>query len=445
VDVVTSSEAAVAVRCTSATDPTDVHLLEDTGGTVHSFQLGGLLLEDHYDCLAAATCPQAASGPLEFSIDTEAGPAEVGPVDIQTDPLLGMTGAYTLFNLEPCGGDFDWLHIVDPKGRTRWWHAMQKWPNMGLEVRHQGSGLIVWGGGDSNLGRPRQVDLFAGEIYDSAEVLTDWASTVFTHDGKQLEDGRILTLETQPNTFGGSGFTGFAVRLFDPLTGLMSWEYDSQTAVDAGELSAGTAVGDVFHANWADVVVENGVDKLYVSLCFSFQVLKIDPVAGTIEWIFGPNDGDFALQDPAGVPLPDDDLPQCQHGLEVDGDKILMYDNGWFRYESRVTEYQLDTTTMTATRLWTWTDGWYLCCMGDIDYLDNGRVLLTKARYGCGSSTEILEIDPVTGEVPSLVTMRPSDAGYRAERLDGCELFANTAFCPELAARAAELDAVFAP
>jgi Arylsulfotransferase (ASST) len=444
IEVTTSVEAAVGIQCTSVADPTDIHLLEDAGGTTeHVFDLGGLLVDDHYDCLAAAICPRSYDDPVAFGFDVDPSPSELVPVTVEINPVLGMTGAYTMFNLEVCGGDWDWIHLVDPEGRTRWWHAIEPAPNMGLEVRHQGDGIITWGGGYTSVGRPRRVDVFDGEIYDSAVALADYGSTIFHHDGKELEDGRIMTLETETTNYEGSSFEGFAVRLHDPVTETVSWEYTSQTAVDAGELSAGTAVGDVWHANWADVVVEGGVDKLYLSLCYYYQVLKIDPVSGSIEWTFGPG-GDFALQDLNGNPLPDVEFSSCQHGLEVSGNRLLIYDNGWSRYESRIAEYELDTTTMTATLLWTWTDGWYICCLGDADYLDNGRVLLEQASFGCGGNgTKVIEIDPATGQVASKIFLRPSDASYRAERLDGCELFDNAAYCPDVATRVTELAPVF--
>jgi Arylsulfotransferase (ASST) len=442
IEVATSADAAVAVRCTSQLDPTDVHLVEDGGGTEHVFDLGGLLADDTYDCVAVATCPYSAA-PLAFSFQTRGRPNELVDVEVRTDADLGMTGAYTLFNAEVCGGTYDWLEMVDPEGRLRWWHRLDNAGNMGLEVRHQGDGVIAWGGGYSTYGRPRLVDVFDGEFYDSAGALADYGATYFHHDGKQLEDGRILTLEADTDVWEGSAFEGFALRLHDPVTATVDWEYTSQTAIDAGELSPGGAYGDVWHANWADVEVEDGQDRLYISLCYYYQILKVDPISGSIEWTFGPG-GDFTLVDTDGNVLPDVEFSSCQHGLEVEGNRLLVYDNGWSRYQSRIAEYELDTTTMTATLLWTWTDGWYTCCLGDADYLDSGRVLLSQASFGCGSTpTKIIEIVPETGEVASTVTLRRTDASYRAERLDGCELFANAAYCPAVAARAAELEPLF--
>lgn len=442
IDVQTSIDGAVAVRCVSASDPSDVHLVEDARGTQHTFDLGGLLVSDHYTCTAAAVCPQASAS-RSFEIDTGPAPDELVPVEVSTDPGLGMTGAYTLFNLEVCGGKYDWLHVVDPRGRTRWWHPMPLVNDLGVEARYTADKRFVWGGGFTKLGRAREVDVFAGEVYDSATTLTDYESTVFHHDAKQLADGRLMTLETETNWKDGVSFEGFAVRVHDPVGKTLSWEYSSQAAVDEGTLTPGDRSGDVWHANWADVIVEDGVDKLYVSLCDISTVVKIDPLAGRVEWKLG-KDGDFTLLDPLGSALPGTEFSSCQHGLEVEGNRILFYDNGWVRHVSRVAEYEIDTTAMTATLLWTWTDGWYMCCLGDVDWLPSRRVLVNQARLGCGSvPTTIVEVVPETGQVASTMTLRATDSSYRAERIDGCALFANAATCPAIATRLDELAPVF--
>jgi Arylsulfotransferase (ASST) len=438
-----TQEGAVAVRCTSQGDPTDVHLVEGDGSAEHRFLLGGLLTDDRYDCVAAAVCPQSDDPTVTFAVDTGPAPDELVPVDVDVDPALGMTGAWTLFNLEVCGGASDWLHLVDPQGRTRWWQAMPLAGDLGVEARYAGAGRFVYGGGYTRLGRARAVDLFAGEVYDSAATLVDYESTVFHHDAKQLADGRVMTLESQDNVYDGLVFEGFAVRVHDPATQTVSWEYDSQRAVDEGRLTPGDRRGDVWHANWADVLTTAGEDALYVSLCDTSNVVKIDPVAQQVEWIFGKG-GDFSLVGADGAPLPNAEFPSCQHGLEVAGDKLLVYDNGWVRNESRVAEYRLDEETRTATLLWTWTDGWYMCCLGDVDYLPRGRVLVNQARFGCGAvPTRIREIVPETGEIASTVTLRATDSSYRAERIDGCTLFASAATCPWRAARVEELAPLF--
>jgi len=366
------------------------------------------------------------------------------------DPVLGMTGHYTMFNTKAggaCAYAGGFAQLVDPDGRPRFWHDLPE-VNVGVEVRLHSDGTFTFGGGLSPEGRPRILDIWDGETYAS-ESLADWPSSWFHHDGKRIADGRIVTLELHDTTVGGSVFEGFAVRAHDPVTGTTSWEYNSQQAVDAGELDYGSAAGDVWHANWVDVVVENGVDKVYLSLCYYGWILKIDPVAGHIEWILGSG-GDFSLVDAGGAPLDPFEFPQCEHGLEVSGNRVLVYDNGWYRGYTRASEYEVDPVSGVARLLWTWDDPeqpWYEGTLGDADYLDNGRILVDKAHPSCwegGGPNEIVEFDPLTGLVASRIEFADvDDSTYRAERLDGCEVFHNAKYCDTLADRLAELAPAF--
>jgi hypothetical protein len=173
-------------------------------------------------------------------------------------------------------------------------------------------------------------------------------------------------------------------------------------------------------------------------------------VSNEVKWVFGP-DGGFDLYDTAGNPLPDSEYTQCQHGLEMQGNRLLVYDNGWGRGYSRATEYELNPTERTATLLWTWTEPeWWEGSLGDVDYLDNGNVLITQAHPSCWAweypddKSAVVEINPETGEVPWRATFTStSDAIYRAELLDGCSVFHNTRHCDALAKRDASLDDLF--
>jgi hypothetical protein len=447
VQVETAGDVPVAVRCTLDADPTEVHLLEDAGGTTHTFRFGGLLPSASYTCEAAATCPRSPTLPAPVRVATGAAPGGLAALDVEESPLLEVTGDYTLFNLDlqgGCGGG-GWLQLVDRQGRPRFWHPLEG-VNVGVEARYDGRGALVFGGGLAPGGRPKVLDLWDGVVYDSGASLRDADEVWFHHDGKQLADGRILTLELETTRAADFDFEGFRVRLHDPRTQGVVWSYSSQQAVDRGELPVRSG-GDEWHANWVDVVVEDGRDVLYVSLCYYGWVLKIDPVAGVVEWVLGAG-GDFALVDHGGRPLGDDEFSQCQHGLEVAGDRVLFYDNGWYRGRSRASEYEVDPESRIARLVWTWEDDWFESTLGDADWLPGGRVLVTKAHPSCwsyGAPSEIVELDPLTGIAASRLSFADPDAAiYRAERIDGCALFADTSTCPALAERLAELAPAFA-
>jgi hypothetical protein len=181
-----------------------------------------------------------------------------------------------------------------------------------------------------------------------------------------------------------------------------------------------------------------------VSLCFDRTILAVDPATSEVRWRFGPGLG-WTLSDAQGLPLDEAALPQCQHGIEVDGHRLLLYDNGRDRGESQAVEWLLDPATLTATRTWQWTEpGWFVDIWGDVDELGSERVLVTEAnRCGSGLASSIVEVDRATGAVASRLVLPVGSGTYRAERYDGCDLFANTRWCSALAERRAALDAFF--
>jgi hypothetical protein len=170
------------------------------------------------------------------------------------------------------------------------------------------------------------------------------------------------------------------------------------------------------------------------------QVVKIDKETGSRVWTFG-KEGDFELLDVDGQPLGDEDWAWGAHAPELNGDRMLMHDNGWHRPGAgvsftRVVEYQLDDQAMTATLLWEFTEpAWYEPIWGDVDRLPSDGVLLTRG-HGEGSNpdlrTQVVELGPGDpGEVLWRLTMgEHPDGGYRAQRLEACELFDHRGVCP---------------
>jgi len=442
VAVTTSTSASVAVACRLRADPDEVHLVEGAAAaTSHELRLAGLLWEETYDCQAAAVCPASAE-PVSFEVQTGSAPDD--PPGIRA--MGGGAGAgseYILLNASP---DCEWggqrLIVVDRAGRIRWWYDTPGGVGPSVEFRYHGDGQFAWGGGwgPNELGRPRVLDLFDGELYDSGDHIPNVSQDDFHHDGKQLPDGRLLTLEEVDV----DSFRGFRVRRIDPVVGAVDFDYHSQRGRDEGHLPSGW--GDAWHANWADIVDE----VLYVSLCNLGWIVAVDVATGDWLWTFGDG-GDFTLVDAAGEPLGNDEFSQCQHGLEYRGsdDHLLVYDNGWSRGYTRITEYELDVASGVATLLWTWTEpDWFETTLGDADWLSSGNVLVGAGHADCFSSnpgdhTTVLEVDPVSGDkVWELQYTDVSTMAYRADSADACSLFANALYCDEVGARLEVLEPV---
>ncbi len=175
-------------------------------------------------------------------------------------------------------------------------------------------------------------------------------SITFTHEGHVLPDDRFLSFAWVTNTQGRDSWTGFEIFISN-LKDELEWDWNTQDGSDAGILPSGR--GADAHGNWAELVDrDDGSQRVYASACYWSTILAIDVPTGDILWRFGP-DGDFTVVDETGAPLGADGFSDCQHGIDVVGDRLLVYDNGMERSYSRVSEYELDESTGVATLTWT--------------------------------------------------------------------------------------------
>ncbi|MEM6927265.1 MAG: hypothetical protein AAF602_10065 [Myxococcota bacterium] len=429
----------VAVLCVANHDPEERILVESTMAAEHVVRLSGLRPEATYRCRVATP-----DGVEVFDLVIGPAPVPFTPMQTTIDPELGMTGAWTLMVRPGVGTDHSWLVIYDALGEARWWHALPQ-PYQSVEaLYHPEDDTIVWGGGDRGVqdGYPGVVSLWQGE--QRIEV-PGFDTLRFHHDGVRLDDGRFVTLETVPNRLGEQEWAGFQVRVHDPVDQTVDFAFHSQRYVDEGILRVPPpGRKDPYHANWMDYVETDDGPVLYVSLCLSWTMLAIDGLTGDLIWEFR-RDRDWTVLDETGADVGEDILPQCQHGVEVDGDRFWLYDNGRSREFSSADLWQIDGDARVARRLHHWTEaGWHDRELGDIDVLSEDRIFLTQGRIGGEKeNTELVEVDLPTGRVASRQRFLENGRGYRAERLDGCDLFDRVDNCPALQERLDTLSNVF--
>jgi len=440
-EVTLSSPATVAGACVADDEPDQIFFAESTDqAEVHTLRLSGLLANKSYTCAAAPTCPTQLAPAAVTTYQTSAPPSDLRQFTVVVDPVLGMTGAWTLAPYAETDFASDtWIAIWGPDGRVRWWTELPQGPGIWIEARyHTEDDTIVWGGGFDPQGRIRVLDMWDGELY--AWAPDGWQDTVFHHDGKRIADGRLMTLEIRENSVGNNDWDGFGIRVHDPDTGVVDFEFNSQKLVDEGILEeggGGFGGNDPYHANWMEWHESAAGPQVYVSLCFSEQILAIDATTGELDWLLGEGMG-WTVLDAAGDVISPNALPDCQHGIEVIGDNhLLVYDNGQFQPNSAAEEWIIDPDAMTAQLIWSWTEpGWSEWYLGDIDDLGNDRVLLTEAPG------PVVEVDRATGQVASRMTFNNGGSTYRAERYDGCDFFTSVKECEDLAVRYAEVEAL---
>jgi len=421
--------AEVALSCMRDDDDREVHELTSSGiSGQHELALYGLRADTTYTCAVSTS-----DGEASFALETAPLP------DWAPDwTLSGETEGYTLFNHLLAGLDAtdQKLLLVDPAGDVRWYYVLPEQVAGDVDSRYLGDGTFLYGGGYG--ARPRRIDLTGETVWRGK---SPHLGRTHHHHGEALDDGRVMSLVSIDNTAPeeAEAWTGFAVEVIDPETDTLDWSWNSQALVDAGQLHVPGSDRDPYHANTAWWTEDDEGDALYVSLRDVDAWVRLDRSDGTLSWWLGAG-GDFELLDRDGEPADDADWFYFQHAPELTGDTLVVYDNGFGRPGggySRVVMYRVDVPGRTVQVLWDWTeDHWKEPVWGDADLLESGRVLVARGHcWGCNGADEanrsaLIELDPRTSEVTwRLDFTGESDGLYRAQRIDGCELFDNARWC----------------
>ena len=309
-------------------------------------------------------------------------------------------------------------------GEVRWYTEVEN--QLGSVDASVIDGDILYGGGYDDPGSPRIVTLGHEVLYRGDQPLT---GGTYHHDVEMTPSGLVAGLITRE----GDGYLGFGVEIRDPDDdGALVWAWESDDSVSDGDLPAPR--GDLYHANALEIVEEDGVPRwAYINVRNLGRYIRVDIEESVIDW-----------QITSSVWSMTGDWWFLSHEPKLEGDRLLVYDNGERQpsAHSRIVEYELDFENETGELIWEWTeDAWREPAWGGVDRLEGGNVLVAIGHCEGASCDEvhpesrsrILEVDPDTDEVVWAYRYTDEDVGlYRAERIDGCDLFANARFCPQL-------------
>ncbi len=401
--------------------------------TVH---LAGLLPDATYSCEASSTCGGAT---VPFDVTTVALGPEFPRIARHPTSDAPSWGTWTLLNHQrPCAGDYQSRFLIlDPDGQIRWIYeppGMTGGSTIDLESAWLGNGRILWGGGDVPEGAPQIIRL--DHVVDH---VTAWpgADGDYHHDVAWV-DGDIVGLLKVDNTDGSSVWDGISIVKHNPDSQTLTWRWDSQDAFDRGEMpdldGDSDHLDDPWHANgmeWVDDAWGTGV---YLSLLYREEVIRVDVDTGSVSWVLGRG-GDFTLVDAAGTPLSEDLWWTGIHAVNESDGIVSVYDNG--PNPSHVIGVRLDKDAMTAELVWHWTEfGWYEPIWGDADLLPNGNMFVNMAHTECNGGNafhpgSLVDVDKDTLlPVWRLDMLDYDDSSYRSERIEACEMFGNSRWCP---------------
>jgi hypothetical protein len=435
-----SRAAPVVVVCTSPDDAAEHFVFRPSAAAVEQrIDVFGLLADTAYVCTATASDP-AGFATSAVSFATGSLPDTVPTVALDEDD--GENQGYIAYNHSlPTG-----YVVLDRDARVRWFDnpAADANADLGVELAWQPDlqQFLTCGG---NFLVPHLTNLFGQQSWSAPRPVD--SSLTFHHDCARLPDGSVLALEAADATLNGVGVNGTSINEYT-VDGALAWQWTTQQGIDQGRLSAvhyGPGIDmDPWHANSVAWLDDSEGPAVFLSHYGQGDVLRIDRTTGQISWILSGVGGDFALVDVDGNAIDARGWFDGQHGLdwqmETDGLHALIYDNGRSAGQSRVLELRIDPVARVATELWTFTEPqWFTPIWGDADWLPDGRVLVAKGhcaacdRVDPDERSEILVLDPAAGVVTWRVRFEAStNAIYRAEQIDGCDLFANSRFCPEL-------------
>jgi hypothetical protein len=431
VEVTLADGGPVALVCRDEHGQGDEIVLEEPSvATTHRLVLTGLLADTPYVCAVSSGDDQEEFRFTTLALDPDAPVLTLGgagPADGYTlfYRLLWATSGFTTARAG--------LFVVDPLGRIRWYYELGD-TNLDIDANVLDGPQVLYGGGFGVAPTIVGIDHQAILELDSDED--------FHHEVAPLSGGRVLTLSTIDNTDGQATWDGFLVSVRDLASGEIAWSWSSQVAVDAGALPASTSGADPYHANSVELL--EGEDEPHLALVSVRnldRILAIDVETGAVAFTLGRG-GDFALVDPDGDLLPDDQWFEQQHSLEAHWPRLLLFDNGPVSSRSdgttsRALEIEIDTDAHTVTPTWSYAaSDAHEALGGDANRLDSGNVLVTVAHcLPCGVAegrSRIVEVTP-EGDVAWRIDFGDErDLLYRAVRTEPCALFPNRAFCPSL-------------
>lgn len=309
------------------------------------------------------------------------------------------------FRVLPLGGNPAPIVVLDDAGKIAWWAYLPE-------------DLVVT---DSHIDIDNaHVDVLVADIHRTddlgAVVRIPWATpsdqesiplTLSHHAYVQTPDGHYVYLYADFKTFGSEQVVGDKVIEVDangqnPRTLFSTWDQWGDTMdidkVREDDTRFYPGALDWTHGNSINYLPEE--DAFIVSFHNLGTFIKLDR-DGTLEWTMGGPESsvssDLSLAGDSSTSFYDQHNPQL-----VDENHVILMDNGPYDClgdngcYSQAAEYEIDWTSMTYTRTWTydWDQSHVILLMGDVQQMANGNILTNW-----GYSGKMMEVTPDGQEV----------------------------------------------
>jgi hypothetical protein len=193
---------------------------------------------------------------------------------------------------------------------------------------------------------------------------------------------------------------------------IFEWRsWDHFNILDAQHVNLKDLLIDYVHMNSIAVDYDS---NLVISSRHMSEVTKINRQSGEVMWRFGGKHNQFEI-------VNDPDSISYQHDVRpVPGKEnhYTIFDNGNYKSltYSRAVEYVIDTTSMTATKVWEYrhSPDWYAYAMGNVQRLPNENTLI---NWSGNPGAVAYEVNP-EGEVVYEMDFKNDIGNYRTFRFD---------------------------
>jgi len=261
----------------------------------------------------------------------------------------------------------------------------------------------------------------AGVAPDAPAVEVDLAGEVVWEGPRQPSGSQLVEIGAMHHQFHKQPDGTYLTLLYD---GKDDDLFDVIEQIDADLQTVWSWSGEQLQTDtypWGNAALVEG-DAAYYNARMTSSLTKLDRTSGEILWTFGEG-GDFDADAAAEHPWPHE-----AHAPEITGDgTLLLYDNGGAARDfSRVVEYAIDESAMTAELIWEYPgaladDAWSTTAMGDADRQANGNTLIAAGSLIPGDSlSRVFEVTPGGDRVWEM-WMSGTDgdlaATYMAERI----------------------------
>lgn len=374
------------------TDTITTYTNISTNKTLHQLTIIGLLPNTDYQYTIHAFNAKSLISNNNSTFTTKALPVHITP---KINIIKTSEEKFTGYISTAKGLNTDTLYngIFDNLGRLIWYDPFELGSNNG-----------TCGGGSWTS---QQHFLYANNCNTITEVALNGTKTLYLpnlnlssvihHEiiKNQQSQIAILTASSQiidKTSVGGSDSSivvGDNIIVMDSI-GNIVWEwsafdhFDPLQSIDFNDYwnsLFGNGAIDWMHAN---AITQTHDDHYLLSFAWTNQVVKINAQTGDVIWVLGDN-GSFIMDST-------DRFIFQHHISETPAGTYLLFDNGSLQREySRVSEFELDTVTMSAKLVWQFDllPEQSTSILGSAVRLPNDNTLI-----GAGVTGILLEVDP---------------------------------------------------